>query len=58
MEDDDWKDLPIGEVVVESERMLTELSAEEIAKYRHPERNPRNVEFERIAELRRLQRGG
>ena len=54
MSEDEWKRLPVGVVVTESERELPpELSADEIAKYRRPERNPRNVELERIAELRR-----
>ena len=52
-------DVKLGQVVIESERELPpELSAEEIAEYRRPERNPGNVERERIAELRITQRMG
>jgi len=57
--DDDFADLPMGKLVTIEERELPpELSAEEIAEYRRPERNPGNVERERLAELAIARREG
>jgi len=59
MDDINLDDLPMGEVVTVSERTVgPELRDEVVAKYRHPGRNPGNVERERLADLLIARREG